>query len=84
MGILIMPSMLCFSENLPNEEFAEFTTDFCSNSLKVEMTGKVVYYKEHDNGGHLAALECPGELVQDVRELAVQELEEVTYMIEKI
>ena len=31
----IMPSMLCFSENLPNEEFAEFTTDFCSNSLKV-------------------------------------------------
>ncbi|KAB8226048.1 Alpha/Beta hydrolase protein [Aspergillus novoparasiticus] len=73
MGIIIMPSMLCFSENLPNEEFAEFTTDFRSNSLKVEMTRKVVYYKEHDNGGHFAALECPGE-----------ELEEVTYMIEKI
>ncbi|PIG85449.1 hypothetical protein AARAC_007085 [Aspergillus arachidicola] len=92
MGILIMPFMLRFSENLPNEEFAVSTTDFCSNSLMVEMTGKVVYYKgsippslfyyelvrlmrglEHDNGGHFAALECPGE-----------ELEEVAYMIEKI
>ncbi|GMG31309.1 unnamed protein product [Aspergillus oryzae] len=125
--ILIMPSTRCFSENLPNEEFVEFTTDFCSSSLKVrfgyssflgdtehsskrmvEMTGKVVYYQgstppppppppfylfhyelvrlmrglEHDNGGHFAALECPGELVQDVRELAAQELEEVAYIID--
>lgn len=37
---------------------------------------------EHDNGGHFAALECPGELVQDVRELAAQELEEVAYIID--
>ncbi|RMZ39054.1 epoxide hydrolase [Aspergillus flavus] len=99
--ILIMPSTRCFSENLPNEEFVEFTTDFCSSSLKVrfgyssflgdtehsskrmvEMTGKVVYHQEHDNGGHFAALECPGELVQDVRELAAQELEEVAYIID--
>lgn len=28
---------------------------------------------EHGDGGHFAALKCPGELVQDVRELADQE-----------
>lgn len=28
---------------------------------------------EHNNGGHFAALECPRELVQDLRELVAQE-----------
>ncbi|KAL3491602.1 Alpha/Beta hydrolase protein [Aspergillus germanicus] len=87
----IMPSALCYYENVRHENFAEFTqapanrvqvpfgyssfhwdVDF-SSKRAVEKTGNMVFYREHKNGGHFAALECPSEIVQDLREFASQE-----------
>ncbi|KAL2850956.1 Alpha/Beta hydrolase protein [Aspergillus pseudodeflectus] len=87
----IMPSALCYYENVRHEHFAEFTQDPVnrvqvpfgyssfhwdvdfSSKRAVEKTGNLVFYREHKNGGHFAALECPLEIVQDLRELASQE-----------
>lgn len=33
----------------------------------VERSGELVYYREVDEGGHFAALECPGVFVEDCR-----------------
>ncbi|KAI9042464.1 epoxide hydrolase family protein [Aspergillus affinis] len=87
----IMPSMLCYYENVRHEHFAEFAikpenriripfgySSFFwdtepSSKRAVERTGNLVFYRERDDGGHFAALESPDELMQDVRELALQE-----------
>ena len=34
----------------------------------VEKTGNLVYYSEHDDGGHFAALECPDTILRVCRE----------------
>ncbi|KAL2799661.1 Alpha/Beta hydrolase protein [Aspergillus keveii] len=87
----IMPSALCYYENVRHEHFAEFTRDPAnrvqvpfgyssfhwdvdfSSKRAVEKTGNLVLYREHKNGGHFAALECPSDIVQDLREFALQE-----------
>lgn len=35
----------------------------------VERTGRLVFYRERDEAGHFAALECADGLVEDVRAL---------------
>lgn len=44
-----------------------------SSKRAVERTGNLVFYRERDNGGHFAALECPDDLIDDLRTLAGQE-----------
>lgn len=86
----IMPSMLCYYENIGHENFTAFVmeprnrvrvpfgyTSFIwdtepSSKRAVERTGNLVYYKERNDSGHFAALENPGALAQDVRELTAQ------------
>ncbi|KAL4811131.1 Alpha/Beta hydrolase protein [Aspergillus unguis] len=86
----IMPSMLCYYENVRHENFAEFTKDpknyvkvpFGYSSFRydvdftsrreVEKTGNLVFYREYEDGGHFAALECPQYIIKDLRELASQ------------
>lgn len=105
----IMPSMLCYYENIGHENFTAFVmeprnrvrvpfgyTSFIwdtepSSKRAVERTGNLVYYKgnsgspkpqsscnankrltERNDSGHFAALENPGGLAQDVRELTAQ------------
>jgi hypothetical protein len=34
----------------------------------VEKACNLVAYKEHEHGGHFAALECPKELLEDLEE----------------
>ncbi|KAL4868590.1 Alpha/Beta hydrolase protein [Aspergillus spectabilis] len=87
----IMPSMLCYYENVRHGDFPTFTRDpanyvkvpfgyssfyhdldFSSNR-EVEKTGNLVFYKEYNDGGHFAALECPYHIIRDLRELASQE-----------
>ncbi|KLO15205.1 alpha/beta-hydrolase [Schizopora paradoxa] len=36
--------------------------------VDIEAVGPVVFYKEHKKGGHFPALDCPSELVADLRE----------------
>ncbi|RAH49742.1 epoxide hydrolase family protein [Aspergillus brunneoviolaceus CBS 621.78] len=87
----IMPSMLCYYDNVCHENFAKFNLDphnhiqapfgyssffwdtEPSSKRAVERTGNLVYYKEHNQGGHFAALESPEDIIQDLRELASQE-----------
>ncbi|KAL5333036.1 Alpha/Beta hydrolase protein [Aspergillus crustosus] len=87
----IMPSALCYYENVRHEDFAEITRDPAnyvkvpfgyssfyydldfSTKREVEATGNLVFYKEHNDGGHFAALECPQHIIADLRELASQE-----------
>ena len=40
------------------------------NGIKavVEKKGNLVFYKQHERGGHFAALERPKELLEDVEE----------------
>ncbi|EEA28094.1 hypothetical protein EYB25_000964 [Talaromyces marneffei] len=38
----------------------------------VELTGDLVFWKEHIKGGHFAALECPQELADDIVEFVEQ------------
>lgn len=40
-----------------------------SSKRAVERTGNLVFYRERDDGGHFAAVECPEGLVEDAREL---------------
>jgi pimeloyl-ACP methyl ester carboxylesterase len=40
-----------------------------SSKRAVERTGNLVFYRERDDGGHFAAVECPEGLVEDLREL---------------
>ncbi|CAI7590030.1 unnamed protein product [Penicillium bialowiezense] len=87
----IMPSALCYYENIRHEKFAEFTmspenhvkvpfgySSFFwdtepSSKVAVERTGNLVFYREHDDGGHFAALENPVDIAQDLRDLVKQE-----------
>jgi len=36
--------------------------------LEAACEGPVIYYKEHDAGGHFPALDCPADFVEDIRE----------------
>jgi hypothetical protein len=38
----------------------------------IEKECDLVFYKEHDKGGHFAALECPKEFWEDVEEFATR------------
>jgi microsomal epoxide hydrolase len=38
----------------------------------IEKECNLVFYKEHDKGGHFAALECPKEFWEDVEEFATR------------
>lgn len=40
-----------------------------SSKRAVERTGNLVFYRERNDGGHFAAVECPDGLVEDAREL---------------
>ena len=33
-----------------------------------EQTGNLVWHREHDNGGHFAAMEVPKDFVQDMED----------------
>ena len=32
------------------------------------VSSNIVFWKEHSRGGHFASVECPGELIGDIRE----------------
>ena len=32
------------------------------------MSNNIVFWKEHKKGGHFASVECPVELIEDIRE----------------
>ncbi|KAJ5590575.1 hypothetical protein N7450_004547 [Penicillium hetheringtonii] len=83
----IMPSALCYYENLHHEDFAEFTMN-PENHVKVpfgvqfillghrailEGRSRKDWKFEHDDGGHFAALENPIDIIQDLRDLVGQE-----------
>lgn len=40
-----------------------------SSKRAVERTGNLVFYRERNDGGHFACLECPDGIVEDVREI---------------
>ncbi|KAF9871171.1 epoxide hydrolase [Colletotrichum karsti] len=44
-----------------------------ASKRSVERTANLVFYRERDEAGHFAALECPEGLTKDLRELALQE-----------
>ncbi|KAJ5395136.1 alpha/beta-hydrolase [Penicillium crustosum] len=44
-----------------------------SSKRAVERTGNLVFYREHDDGGHFAALENHADICQDLRDLVSQE-----------
>jgi hypothetical protein len=50
----------------PPTGVAVFAADNSIRSL-VEPTGNIVHWSEFDRGGHFAAMETPGLLVEDVR-----------------
>ena len=50
--------------------YTSFYWDTEPNSKRAaERTGKLVFYRERNDGGHFAAIECPEGLVEDIREL---------------
>lgn len=50
--------------------YTSFYWDTEPNSKRaVERTGKLVFYRERNDGGHFAATECPEGLLEDIREL---------------
>ena len=49
--------------------FTSFLWDSRPSGRKgVEQTGRLVWYRERDEAGHFACLECPGGMVEDLRD----------------
>ena len=43
-----------------------------SSQRAVERTGNLVFYRERNDGGHFACLECPDGIVEDLREIVTE------------